>query len=178
MFAIGIYLCRKKMREINITFNESDITKRIYAESGYIAKARARTGLPDDFIDTIQATEDDTRVLNGFIKESINESAGTINRYLSPCRTRFIGTEGDKLISISFTLPHNAPESTAEALKESIACFTVARTLQYWYMSVKPDEASLHMSKAQSELARMRELLGTRTRPAREGYRKGNIIEI
>lgn len=168
------------MKEVTITIDESIIKERIFMQSGYTAMARSKAGLPGQFTDIMQATDDEDDMVKHFISDSINEVAGVINRYLAPGSTKFIenGNERERTMYISFTLPHNCPESIMATLKECIISFAAARSLQHWNLIVKPDESNIHIAKAQNELVRMRELLSTRTRPEKgngEGY---GIIEL
>jgi hypothetical protein len=168
------------MKEITITINECDITGCIFSESGYATLARAKSGMPERLTDIVQATEDDRSVIRRFIAESMNEAAGIITRYMSPCTVRRTGAgdEADAIINIQFAMPHNFATGIIALLKESITSFAAARSLQHWMLMVNPDEASIHLSKAQSDIARMRELLSARTRPVKGGTADDNIIEL
>lgn len=167
------------MKDITITINESDITERIATVSGYAALARSKAGMPERFTDILQTTDDDHAIIQGFIGEGINEAVGIINRFMSPCSAKFFDAGGnDRLIRIAFTLPHNCPASSIEALKTTITNLAAYRSLQYWMLTVKPDEANLNSSKADSELARMRSLLAVRERPMMNPDNKDNIIEL
>jgi hypothetical protein len=110
----------------------------------------------------------------------MNEAAGIITRYMSPCTVRRTGAgdEADAIINIQFTMPHNFATGIIALLKESITSFAAARSLQHWMLMVNPDEASIHLSKAQSDITRMRELLSARTRPVKGGTADDNIIEL
>ena len=167
------------MKNITITINESDITERIATVSGYAALARSKAGIPERFTDILQTTDDDRAIIQGFIGEGINEAVGIINRFMSPCSARFVDAgDNDRLIRIAFTLPHNCPASSIEALKTTITNLAAYRSLQHWMLTVKPDEANLNASKADSELARMRSLLAVRQRPMMNPDNKDNIIEL
>lgn len=168
------------MREVVITICESDIARRIFTESGYMALARAKAGLPERFTEMIGATGDEQRILEGFISDSIDEAAGIISRYLTPCTVRRSSGEDDsgRLISISFAQPHNCPEGLGGALKRYIESFAAARSMQCWMMAVKPDEASALAAKAQSCLARLREQLCVRCRPVKGSSEDDNVIEL
>ncbi|MBR3616182.1 MAG: hypothetical protein IKL56_06125 [Bacteroidaceae bacterium] len=168
------------MKEVIITINGGDIADRIFSESAYAALARAKSGLPERFTDIVQATEDDRNLIERFIIESVNEVAGIISRYMSSCSITYMQTEENTggTIYIRFTIPQNCPDSMATSLKESITSFAAARSLQHWMLTVKPDEANIHMSKAQNDIARIRELLSLRTRPVMGTAEDENIIEL
>lgn len=167
------------MKDITITINESDITERIATVSGYAALARSKAGMPERFTDILQTTDDDRAIIQGFIGEGINEAVGIINRFMSPCSAKFVDDgDNDRLIRIAFTLPHNCPASSIEALKTTITNLAAYRSLQHWMLTVKPDEANMNASKADSELARMRSLLAVRQRPMMNPDNKDNIIEL
>lgn len=168
------------MKEVIITINGDDIADRIFSESAYAALARAKGGLPERFTDIVQATEDDRNLIERFIIESVNEAAGIISRYMSPCSATYMQTEENTggTIYIRFTIPQNCPDSMATSLKESITSFAAARSLQHWMLTVKPDEANIHLSKAQNDIARIRELLSSRTRPVMGTAEDENIIEL
>lgn len=167
------------MKEISITINESYITERIATVSGYAALARSKAGMPERFTDILQTTDDDRAIIQGFIGEGINEAVGIINRFMSPCSAKFVDAgDNDRLIRIAFTLPHNCPASSIEALKTTITNLAAYRSLQHWMLTVKPDEAQLHASMADTSLARIRSLLSTRERPRKEPDNKNNIIEL
>lgn len=169
------------MKEISITIDESKITERIFAESGYTALARAKAGIPGQFTDIVQATDDDKRVITAFISDSVNEAAGLVTRYLTPCTvtTEVHCDNADKrLFRLHFAAPSNTPSAFADAAREHIKSFATSRTLQQWMLTVKPDEANIHASKAQSKLVLLRELLAARTRPSRETFKDNTIIEF
>lgn len=168
------------MKEVIITINGDDIADRIFSESAYAALARAKSGLPERFTDIVQATEDDRNLIERFIIESANEVAGIISRYMSSCSVTYMQTEENTggTIYIRFTIPQNCPDSMAASLKESITSFAAARSLQHWMLTVKPDEANIHLSKAQNDIARIRELLSSRTRPVMGTAEDENIIEL
>lgn len=166
------------MKEVIITINESDITSRIFTESGYTALARAKSGIPERFTDIVQATDDEHRIIKSFITDSINEVASIISRFMSPCSTKHIEDGVSDVIYIKFTMPNNSPDSMVALLKECICSFSTARSLQWWMLTVKPDEANTHIAKAQNELARMRELLSSRTRPVKTNANDDNIVEL
>ena len=172
-------LKKKRMKEVIITINGDDIADRIFSESAYAALARAKGGLPERFTDILQTTDDDRAIIQGFIGEGINEAVGIINRFMSPCSAKFVDAgDNNRLIRITFTLPHNCPASSIEALKTTITNLVAYRSLQHWMLTVKPDEANLNASKADSELARMRSLLAVRERPKMNPDNKDNIIEL
>lgn len=163
------------MKEVIITIEESDIKARIFTESGYAALARAKAGVPAEYSDMLQATEDEQHMLKAFIAESVNEAAGIISRYMTPCSAR----SGDSaLIYITFKLPYNTPEGIENGLKEVIKSFVVSRSMQHWAQTVKPDEMSLHSAKAQNCAVQIREMLCRRTRPAKQDDTKDNIVEL
>lgn len=168
------------MKEVIITINGGDIADRIFSESAYAALARAKGGLPERFTDIVQATEDDRNLIERFIIESVNEAAGIISRYMSSCSVTYMQTEENTggTIYIRFTIPQNCTDSMATSLKESITSFAAARSLQHWMLTVKPDEANIHLSKAQNDIARIRELLSLRTRPVMGTAEDENIIEL
>lgn len=168
------------MKEVIITINGGDIADRIFSESAYAALARAKSGLPEHFTDIVQATEDDRNLIEKFIIESANEVTGIISRYMSSCSVTYMQTEENTggTIYIRFTIPQNCPDSMATSLKESITSFAAARSLQHWMLTVKPDEANIHLSKAQNDIARIRELLSLRTRPVMGTAEDENIIEL
>lgn len=168
------------MKEISITINESDITERILSMSGYAALARTKAGLPQQFTDMMQTTDDDLGMVQRFVTESIDEATGIISRYLSPATASYVetGKAGERLIRIAFTLPHNYPACTLESLGRNIGSFATSRSLQQWMLTVKPDEAQLHASMADTSLARIRSLLSARERPRKEPDNKNNIIEL
>lgn len=168
------------MKEVIITINGGDITERIFSESAYAALARAKGGLPERFTDIVQATDDDRNLIERFIIESVNEASGIISRYMSPCSVTYMQTEENTggTIYIRFTMPQNCPGSLAASLKESITSFAAARSLQHWMLTVKPDEANIHLSKAQNDIARIRELLSLRIRPTKGSIQDEKIIEL
>jgi hypothetical protein len=63
-------------------------------------------------------------------------------------------------------------------LQECAADLTFRRTKQQWYMSVKPDEASIIASEAQDDAIRLRELLTLRSRPIYKRGTADKIIEL
>lgn len=168
------------MKEVTITIDGGEIASRIFSESGYAALARAKSGIPEQFTDIMQATDDDRKAVGRFIADSINEVAGIISRYMSPCTVKQCGTDGDahSIMCLRFTIPHNCPEDIIGLLREKVASFAAASSQQRWMLMVKPDEASIHLQKAQSDIMQIRELLSTRTRPVKGSTMNDNIIEM
>lgn len=169
------------MKEICITIDESKIINRIFSESGYAALARRKAGIPGEFTDIVHITDDDKRVIAAFISDSIDEAAGLITRYLAPCPVsaeKCSGNGAARLFGLHLTVSSNIPATFANAAKELIESFSTSRTLQQWMLTVKPDEANIHASKAQGKLVQLRELLAARTRPSTATFKDNTIIEF
>ena len=167
-----------KDREIRIDVEE--LYKRLFTESGYIAMSRSAMGVPDRLVDTMQTTDDERRIIDNWIKSSVNEIAHVINRYLGPCSVIFGKDNGnsDLGFTISFKAPHNYPEEATEMLQECAIDLVFKRTVQQWNMAMKPDEASITAAGAQADALRFRELLALRKRPTRENGKNENLIEL
>ena len=155
------------MEKIEINIKGEDIYNRLYSESGSTSLSRTAMGLPDALAELIQITEDDKRVVDGYITSSVNEVSHTISRYLSPCAVRRIYDETgkDSKYSLAFSLPYNYPKECKKMLEDTIMDVVKNRTMQYWALVVKPDEANIQVAKVQSDVGRLRELLAMRCYP-------------
>lgn len=167
------------MKENKININSDALYSRLFTESGYISLSRSTMGIPDELSSVVQITEDDKRAIERYISSSINEVAHTISRYLSPASVKYLcdATGGTTEYAISFTLPANYPDECRKMIEEAVNDIVVDRTLQYWSMMVKPDEANIQAAKVQSNVGRLRELLSLRKYPHRNAG-SNNIIEL
>lgn len=167
------------MKENRININSDALYSRLFTESGYISLSRSTMGIPDELSTIVQITEDDKRAIERYILSSINEVAHTISRYLSPASVRHLydETAGKRDYTLSFMLPANYPDECRPMLEEAINDIIVDRTLQYWSMIVKPDEANIQAAKVQSNVGRLRELLALRKYP-HHNDESDNIIEL
>lgn len=167
------------MKDIEIGINVEELYRRLFAESGYISMSRSAMGLPDRLVETMQATDDERRIIDNWIRSSINEITHTINRFLAPCSMKYYKNDDSSTeYIISFKAPHNYPNEAVMMLQECAADLTFRRTKQQWYMSVKPDEASITASEAQDDAIRLRELLTLRSRPIYKRGTADKIIEL
>ena len=160
------------MEKIEINIKSEDIYNRLYSESGSTSLSRTAMGLPDALAELIQITEDDKRVVDGYITSSVNEVSHTISRYLSPCSVRRIYDETLKAnkYNLTFSLPDNYPQECTGMLEDAIIDVVKNRTMQYWSLIVKPDEANIQATKVQSDVGRLRELLAMRSYPCTHDY--------
>jgi hypothetical protein len=165
-----------KYREIRI--NVEELYRRLFAESGYIAMSRSAMGVPDRIVDTMQATDDERRIIDNWIKSSVNETAHAINRHLGSCSVRHCKENDGQEFIISFKAPHNYPDEAIGLLQECAMDLVFKRTMQQWNMAMKPDEASITAAGAQSDALRFRELLAQRDRPTKEKGKTENLIEL
>lgn len=172
-----IFAKKKMMGEIRI--NVEELYKRLFTESGYIAHSRSAMGLYDSIVGIMNITDDERRIIDKWIRSSVNEIAHAINRYLSPCCAKYYNDDssGAEYV-ISFKIPHNYPKETVSLLQECAADLAFKRTMQQWNMAMKPDEANITATGAQADAIRFRELLAQRKKPAREEKRRENIIEL
>lgn len=167
------------MKENIINIKSETLHSRLHSESGHISLSRSAMGIPDELSTVAQITEDDRRVTERYISSSINEVAHSISRYLSPANVKHLYDETTRTAeyTISFMLPSNYPDGCRKMIEDAVNDIVVDRTLQYWYMVVKPDEANIQAAKVQSDVGRLRELLAVRKQPHRKSD-SDNIIEL
>lgn len=151
------------MKEERITLSYESIAERMFTESGYIARAREASGLPDKASLSATATEDDRRLIETLISASINECTNTLSHYLAPCR--YSADEAMKRYDIDIKLPGNYPLNNLSALENIIMDYIVCRSLHNWYLMTRPEEAGVLATRLQPIQAKMREVLAMRNKP-------------
>ncbi len=168
------------MEKKEICIDSASIYGKLFSESGYSSLARSAMGVQAALADVMLITEDEKRIIDTLIRSSINEVVHTIGRFLGSCSAKYCieNEDGKGEYRISFTAPYNYPDEQLPIMKECIEDLVFSRTLQQWYMTVKPDEAGITAVKTQDYAIQLRELLSKRKRPTATRNDKENIIEL
>ena len=154
------------MKEIQFSIKETIIHERVKTESGFTAQIKATAGQTPQLSSLTIATDEEARIMNGYIPSAINECIIAINRYLSPCNvTEENEGKEHKKYCFNILIPHNYPEELVESLENIVTDFISNRCLQQWYMLVKSDDANTSAMKAQSSMTLLRETLSVRKKP-------------
>ena len=137
------------------------------AESGYTATARSAAGIPEAMTQSMLITDDEKRVIDNWIRNSINEATFLIGRHLGRCSVNYLPDDGQNTAKyiLSFPQPHNYPTDAIMQLGECIVELTTGNVQQQWCMTVKPDETSIPAFRVQQAQIRLKELLAIRSRP-------------
>lgn len=182
LLASGIPLqqTRENMKRIEIIVDSDSIYKRLFKESGYAVRSRSAMGMNATLADTVHITDDERETLGQWVRKSINEAVHGIYRYVGPCSVKYcMDTEtGGERYVISVTAPHNYPTEHVALLETCISDLVFNRTMQQWYTTMKPDEASLMAANIQEDALLFRELLTQRERPVKNDAKQENIIEL
>ena len=156
------------MTEISIVISYSDTMQRVYAESGYTAKARNGIGLSPELSDSMSASEDDSMILERSFISGAKDAAALITRYMAPCYMDIIRNDDTDIIEeilLNFNAPRNFHPGVMTTLEKSVEDFIAGHIMQKWMMIMKPDEADIAALKLQNESIRIREMLATRKKP-------------
>ena len=168
------------MKKAEITISTGSIHSRLSAESGYTATARSASGIPETMTQRMLITDDERRVIDNWIRSSINEAAFLIGRHLGRCSVNYLPADGENAAKyiLSFPQPHNYPTEAIMQLGECIAELTTGNVQQQWCMTVKPDETSIPALRVQQAQTRLKELLVMRSRPIPADGTGENIIGL
>lgn len=149
------------MNTMEFHITREEIGKRIFATSAYTARAREALGTPPAITERMQATADDTALLNPIIDNCASEVFTVIVRYHPGSNLEF-SNDGYRFNN---NTPANYPADNGSKLAQVIESYIVNRTLQEWYTNVKPDEAAITATKTQNDAATIHSLLTQRKRP-------------
>ncbi len=166
------------MTTTNILFNKEKIKQRIFGESGYASLSRCKAGIPAEFTDVLAITPDDLRIIKPIIQESINEIVTNISRYTTRCTPPTLHAAESDDTTLTITLPGNYPTSAITQLESAIESYIVNNTLTRWTLIVKPDESTLHNTKTQNNIIKIRELLALRERPELKATGQDQTIKL
>ena len=156
------------MTEISIVISHNDTMQRVYAETGYTAKARSNIGLSPELSDSMSASEDDSRILERCFISGAKDAAALITRYMTPCNIDIVRDDASNTIDeilLNFNVPRNFHPSVMTTLEKSVEDFIAGHIIQKWMMMMKPDEADIAALKLQTESIRIREMLAMRKKP-------------
>ena len=153
------------MSAMTFTITKEDIYDRLFATSAYASRSREAMGIPSDIIERMQATADEKKIIEPLIDSSVDDAYTHIARYFPGSTSQFTGDTQNGKYTFYIPTPTEYPSGNSDRLKRCITSFIVNRTLQAWYTDVKPDEASIAATKAQSDAANIVQLLTQRTRP-------------
>lgn len=139
--------------DVNITIGEERIYKDVYAIT-------AHTGKASEDMDKISVSEDESSVIEPFLKESAAELSDVISTY---------GTieYGDGNISINFSLPSNWKESAKPTLEQCLANYLSNSICQRWFAMTNKEDVKYYSDKVVVNATNIIKLLCERTKPKR-----------
>lgn len=138
---------------IQITINEDDIYKEVYAITAHTGKAL-------ESIDKVSATEDESSVLRPFL----NESTAELSDVVASFGTISYGTGS---INLSFSLPSNWKESVKPTLEQCLMNYLTNSVCQRWFAMTNRDDVKYYADKVVVNAANITKLLCERKRPER-----------
>lgn len=139
--------------DVNITIEEERIYKDVYAIT-------AHTGKAAEDMDKISMSEDESSVIDPFLKESAAELSDVISTY---------GTieYGDGSISINFSLPSNWKESVKPTLEQCLVNYLSNSICQRWFAMTNKEDVKYYSDKVVVNATNIIKLLCERTKPKR-----------
>lgn len=154
------------MNTIRFTITRENVYNRVFATSAYITRARETMGIPSGITERMLLTADDRHIIDPMIDSSVNEIASEIVRYHPGSCVEFTKESDAEGYQFCINAPANYPAGNAGKLAGSIESYIANRTLQNWYISIKPDEANIAAVKAQNDAMSIQSMLTQRTKPA------------
>ena len=154
------------MNTIRFTITRENVYNRVFATSAYTTRARETMGIPSGITERMLLTADDKHIIDPMIDSSVNEIASEIVRYHPGSCVEFTKESDAEGYQFCINAPANYPAGNAGKLAGSIESYIANRTLQNWYISIKPDEANIAAVKAQNDAMTIQSMLTQRTKPA------------
>ena len=136
--------------------------KRIFAASAYMVRAREAMGIPPAIGERMVITEDDRKMIDPLIENSVNNVFCSIERYHRGSTVEYT----DNSYTFYINVPNNYPAENGKKLKTAVESYIVNHTLQNWYANMKPDEASIIAAQTQNDTVTIQQLLMQRTKPS------------
>ena len=152
-----------RMKTIEFYMTREEIGERIFATSAYTARAREAMGTPPAITERMQATADDTALLNPIMDNSASQVTAFIVHYHPGSNVEYSNDE----YRFTVQVPENYPAGNGDKLKQAIVNYIVNSTLKEWYTNVKPDEAAIMVTKTQNDAVAIEALLTQRERPTK-----------
>lgn len=149
------------MEPIKIVITKESVYRHIFATSAHMTRSREAMGIPASIGEHMLVTADKKEMLDPHITNSVNNVYCDIVRYHPGSSVGLVQDE----FQFSINAPSNYPAGNGNRLKECIESYIANRTLQSWYTSIKPDEASIAAVLAQNDAASIGQLLVQRTKP-------------
>lgn len=139
--------------DVNIIIGEERIYKDVYAIT-------AHTGKASEDMDKISVSEDESSVIEPFLKESAAELSDVISTY---------GTieYGDGNISINFSLPSNWKDSVKPTLEQCLGNYLTNSICQRWFAMTNKDDVKYYADKVVVNATNIIKLLCERIKPKR-----------
>ena len=149
------------MKPITFVITREDVYGHILATSAHVTRSREAMGTPQSIGESMLITTDEKEMLDPHIRNSVNNVFCDIVRYHPGSNVETTQEE----FKFTINTPSNYPDENGEKLKESIESYIANRTLQSWYTSIKPDEASIAATLVQNDAVTIIQLLMQRTKP-------------
>ena len=149
------------MNTTRFAITKENLYKRIYAASAYIVRARESLGVPAGIGERMLITADDKKIIEPFVDKSVNSVFCYIERYHPGSSVEY----SDNSYMFSIKIPYNYPAENSKKLKTAIESYVTNHTLQSWYTSIKPDEASIIAVQTQNDAVTIQQLLMQRIKP-------------
>lgn len=139
--------------DVNITIGEERIYKDVYAIT-------AHTGKASEDMDKISVSEDESSVIEPFLKESAAELSDVISTY---------GTisYGEGVINIDFILPANWKDSVKPTLEQCLGNYLTNSICQRWFAMTNKDDVKYYADKVVVNATNIIKLLCERIKPKR-----------
>lgn len=149
------------MNTSRFAITKESLCKRIFAASAYMVRARESMGVPPAVGERMLITEDEQKMIEPLIDNGVNNIFCSIERYHPGSSVE----NTDKAYTLYVNAPSNYPAENWKKLRTAIESYIVNHTLQSWYASTKPDEASIIAVQAQNVATTIQQLLVQRTKP-------------
>lgn len=149
------------MNTTEFTITKESLYKRVFAASAYIVRSRESMGVPPGVGERMLITADDQKMIEPLIDNSVNNVFCNIERYHPGSSIEY----SDSAYLFSINTPANFPANNEKRLKAGIESYVTNHTLQSWYTTIKPDEASIIAVQAQNDAITIQQLLMQRTKP-------------
>ena len=150
------------MSSTRFVITKESLHKRVFAASAYIVRARESMGVPPAVSERMLITADELKMIEPLIENCVNNIFCRIERYHRGSTVE----PSDTAYMFYINTPDNYPVENGKKLKTAIESYIVNHTLQNWYTSMKPEEASIIAVQTQNDAATIQQLLVQRTKPS------------
>ena len=151
----------KKMNSTRFVITKESLSKRLFAASAHMVRARESMGIPPEVGERMLITADELKTVEPLIDNSINNVFCSIESYHPGSSIEY----SDNAYIFIINTPGNYPAENGKKLKIAIESYIINHTLHSWYTGIKPDEASIIAVQTQNDATTIQQLLMQRTKP-------------